>query len=736
MSNSMNSSSSSATKMSNGGLDLDFLDTYVSKPSNTSNTSSSTVNNISNKNKSTTVSDIDDLLFSIPTSKSNTIQSKQQQQQQQRTNVTKPQNIQNNNLLDDFFGQPISSIQAQTSQNKLPTPTPSPNPSTNDNVFTSQSNLKRNESMQEQKDSALAELMDMGFSLEKANIALEATSTGCDINEAISFLMEQAHSSSRKQSRNSTQRFQSPQKTSEDDLGKFVNDISADLMSTASFLFNSGKKKIQQGVEMYRQQKLDSNDGQPIWMKNQMKYKANSMKLPNEEDNEMDPETMKNLIQQQRLREQRFQQEKNQDVLSREKSSTPESPSSYSTIHSRLSSIDGIQEQQFRSKPVYSQSQNQPQRLSSSQQQQQQQQQHTSKPTSSASSEIYVSSSRHRTRKPTSQVTEIPSLIETTSTSNLKVSKSSGLISIPPLDSAQKMVFSTSRELAQEQFKAGDYTSSLENYIAASNVIPSDHPFQIILNSNLALVYSKLGNPKNQLIVSNKGLELISKLTNKVPINKLSIIILEGNKNLKSFWIKLMTKRAESFEFTEKWIDAKESYEKLISEGESTKAIMDGKNRCLKALNPRPLSKQTSKASIPSKPSPPSKPSNSSKSSENLKTVQESNKNKEREDEEKFNLHDKVEGQLDRWRMGNKDNIRALICSLDNILWSGLNWKPVKLTDLVLDNKVKIYYMKAVAKTHPDKISSNESTENKMIANGVFITLNEAWETFKQSKGM
>ena len=57
-----------------------------------------------------------------------------------------------------------------------------------------------------------------------------------------------------------------------------------------------------------------------------------------------------------------------------------------------------------------------------------------------------------------------------------------------------------------------------------------------------------------------------------------------------------------------------------------------------------------------------------------------------------------------------------------------------QLTDLVLDNKVKIYYMKAVAKTHPDKINSNESTENKMIANGVFITLNEAWEHLRKVK--
>ena len=123
-------------------------------------------------------------------------------------------------------------------------------------------------------------------------------------------------------------------------------------------------------------------------------------------------------------------------------------------------------------------------------------------------------------------------------------------------------------------------------------------------------------------------------------------------------------------------------------------------------------------------------------SNEKLQRIKQSNQKKLKEDEEKFNLHDRVEEKLDRWRHGNKDNIRALLCSLDNVLWPELNWKPVKLTDLVLDKKVKIFYTKAVAKTHPDKISSSESTENRMIANGVFITLNEAWESFKVTSGI
>lgn len=712
-------------------LDLDFLDNYVSNLSSAPTTSVSDTK----PNNSIDNSNIDDLLFSTSNNKQNNILNNQQTNQLNS-------NLNNTNLLDDFFGQPIPKKDTTSVNNNNMSSNNNINNTTtvhdtissiaktqvSKNSSTSLSKERKNNSIIELKDAALAELLDMGFPLKNANIALESTSSGYDVNAAISYLMEQAHNSSKQASRNN---INNTEVYEYDDLNKIVNNLSTDIMSTASFLFNSGKKKIQQGVEMYRQQKFENNDGKPIWMKNQLKYKANSMKLSNngnEEEEEMDQETMKILIQQQRLRDQNLKREKerNFDLLSSNNNNSNNNQSSRS--HSRISSVDSNSRI------------NLPQKVSTN---------ISSKP-SKPIDQIYKSSARHRSNKnfelsittPIKQSQNIPSLIET-STSDLLTSASSSSTSspstssssfkIPPLDSAQKLAFTTSREIAQEKFKTGDYSSSLENYLSASNVIPIDHPFQIILNSNIALVYSKLGNPKDQLISSNKGLDLISKLTNNLPINKLSTIKIEDNKTLKFFWIKLMTRRAESLEFTEKWLDAKNSFEKLISEGESTKLIMDGKNRCLKALNP---SKSVSKPVKKLVKKPISKPILKPKNNEVLKNVQESNKRKEMEDEEKFNLHDKVESKLNNWRMGNKDNIRALICSLDNILWPELNWKPVKLTDLVLDNKVKIYYMKAVAKTHPDKINNNESTENKMIANGVFITLNEAWETFKKSKGM
>lgn len=664
----------------NSALDLDFLDSYMSKSKPNANASSKVASLEANK-----------LLFADLNISNKT--------QGSATQITEHLNN-TGNLLDDFFGTNVAgSSSIDTSGVESPSMMGSmvdynePKPNKPIEVLKPQ----RTPSFQDKKDNALAELIDMGFPIEKANEALQRTQSGYDVNGAISHLMDAAHSSSRQTTR--VHRFNEPESND------FVNEISTNILSTASFLFNSGKKKIQQGVEMYRKQTIENNGGQPLWMKNQHQYKANSTTVPgwrDEESEEMHPEVMRQLMEKQRLREQKLKQEKKQRLTSTVKEGRGEP-----------------EERVHRS--------------------------------STPSDEIYVSSARHRTKKPAPSSTNT-SLLSTPpmakpATQPLQVqeevdllgfgslSHSNSSFSIPPLNSAQKMTFTDSRTIAQENFKNGDFTKSLENYLEAGKLIPLDHPYQIIIYSNLALLYSKLGDAKEQLLNSDKGLALISSImeSQKKSVSELTSLKLEEGKNLKSFWNKLMLKRAESLEFLEKWSDSKTAYEELIKNGESSKTVMDGKNRCNKMLNP---TIQKSKPKSQSLTTSNTTISSINPSNEKLQRVKESGVKKQKEDEEKFQLHDKVESKLDAWRQGNKDNIRALICSLDSILWPELNWKPVKLTDLVMDNKVKINYMKAVAKTHPDKISSTESMEKKMIANGVFITLNEAWESFKVSKGM
>lgn len=677
---SLNQKMARNTSKNNSNLDLDFLDTYVSSK-NSSSGLISQENSLPKQNAGNI-----DLGFDLDAFTSSS--SVNSQRNNVKTNETKNTgntvNTANagNDLLDDFFG--TSTLPTKPNSNTTPEPVKTPVESLKHAVTPEVSN-------QDLRDEALAELLEMGFPISKANRALDSTSNGHDINEAISFLMHDAHktSNSTKSNLQSPQQYQSRNQNQED-FGKIVSDLSTDFMSTASFLFDSGRKKIQQGVEMYRQQRLDNNNGQPMWMKNQERYKANSILLPGEEDHQVDDnEKMQELIKKQRIREQRLKRDitMKSDILS---VNDEISNDNYETRSNNIRNHD----------------------------------------------EIYTSSSRHR--KVESASKPIPKTVPEVQTGSLlDISSSnqptSNTFSIEPLSSAQQLTFKSSREIAQEKYKSGDYTSSLEHYLDASNVIPSDHPFQIIINSNLALVYSKLGNPKKQLAVSEKGLKLINENFNDSPVSKLSTVIIEDNKNVKSFWIKLMLKKAESLEFLEKWNDAKSAYELLISSGENSKPVMDGKNRCVKAINPKPVQKTSN--NIPKK-SPTVNTNITRKNNEAVKKVYESNLKQKKDEEEKFLLHDKIEDKLNNWRAGKKDNIRALICSLDTILWPQLNWKPIKLTDLVLDKKVKICYMKAVSKTHPDKISKDETVENKMIANGVFITLNEAWERFKLDSGM
>ncbi|KIM77267.1 hypothetical protein PILCRDRAFT_12093 [Piloderma croceum F 1598] len=59
--------------------------------------------------------------------------------------------------------------------------------------------------------------------------------------------------------------------------------------------------------------------------------------------------------------------------------------------------------------------------------------------------------------------------------------------------------------------------------------------------------------------------------------------------------------------------------------------------------------------------------------------------------------------------------------------------EKVGMTEVVSPAQVKVRYTKAIANLHPDKLNVNNTTlERRMIANGVFSALNEAWNAFKQ----
>jgi hypothetical protein len=76
----------------------------------------------------------------------------------------------------------------------------------------------------------------------------------------------------------------------------------------------------------------------------------------------------------------------------------------------------------------------------------------------------------------------------------------------------------------------------------------------------------------------------------------------------------------------------------------------------------------------------------------------------QQEDRLKLAIKEQVEARVNAWRYQKEDNIRALLCSLDSILWPGAGVKQSALHELISPAQVKSRYMRAIARLHPDKV--------------------------------
>lgn len=214
----------------------------------------------------------------------------------------------------------------------------------------------------------------------------------------------------------------------------------------------------------------------------------------------------------------------------------------------------------------------------------------------------------------------------------------------------------------------------------------------------------------------------------------------DSPKPMKDFFGKALMRKAEALEHLERWADAAQTWKMAVESGHGGGTSIQGRNRCEKAAG---IGKAPSKPATPVKkrPTPTPKkpsalsdlsgPSDAGQDSEAVSRLREANKAAEREDDEKFALSESVDARIVNWKNGKQDNLRALLGSLDTVLWPESGWKKISLAELVLPNKVKIQYMKGIGKVHPDKIPTNATTEQRMISSAVFGTLNEAWDKFR-----
>ncbi|CAM8952064.1 unnamed protein product [Rhodiola kirilowii] len=107
----------------------------------------------------------------------------------------------------------------------------------------------------------------------------------------------------------------------------------------------------------------------------------------------------------------------------------------------------------------------------------------------------------------------------------------------------------------------------------------------------------------------------------------------------------------------------------------------------------------------------------------------------QREQAERQRFSETLDAEIKRWAAGKQGNLRALLSTMQYILWPESGWQPVSLSDLISGASVKKVYRKATLCVHPDKVQQKGANlQQKYIAEKVFDLLKEAWNKFNSEE--
>ena len=331
------------------------------------------------------------------------------------------------------------------------------------------------------------------------------------------------------------------------------------------------------------------------------------------------------------------------------------------------------------------------------------------------------------------------------------------------------------KEQGNTFFKQGQYGDADDKYTQAIHFLPSGHANLVPLLNNRAAAHLKNGKFK-------EAVQDTTIITDQCRRDLECDLTADEQRETRDALSKALLRRATAFENMEKYDDALQDYRACMEHHSGAKGASEGIRRCTQAISrkTKPVAdpvapnhssapqQQSSQAGVPkqdsfdpfaggpaqqqqsatsaladlglfasgptiSGPSSSNATGNNFKS-ENVERLREKERAKEKEDEEKLRAKDGVDARLNQWRQRKEGNIRALLSSLDMVLWDDMkqDWKPVNLSELVTPSQVKVKYMRIIAKLHPDKLSSMSLTaEQQLLANGIFSTLNDAWDAFK-----
>lgn len=354
---------------------------------------------------------------------------------------------------------------------------------------------------------------------------------------------------------------------------------------------------------------------------------------------------------------------------------------------------------------------------------QQQQQKHPSAP------KVYQSSARRKVPQrsaapspsPQQQRSTAPSPATSRPPSRPRVVYQRPKIPLPP----QALASSTQhRSKGNEHFKLGAYADAEASYTLAIEVLPDQHLACILPLNNRANARLKNGNERGSIEDSSTVLRLALCLTSSdIATPQVNATALEADSaelnvpglNLREAVGKALGRRAQAYETAEKWRPALTDWELLMQAGApllqpagGMRIVSDGLTRCRKALAPKSAPQPASSASTSAprrKPAPARPSAGPSKDSDALQHVRAAARKAEADDDERMNSKDAVDAKIAAWKGGKENNLRALISSLDMVVWPDLGWKTIGMHELISENKLKINYTKAIAKLHPDKVS-------------------------------
>jgi hypothetical protein len=606
-------------------------------------------------------------------------------------------------------------------------------------------------------DKAVAELVEMGFSAEQSRRALTESGSGLDVQAAVGWILNDAHRQAKQKqqgrdssnsnrpvngerreiSRDSQRRENTPAwmrderdgsqprrqdsrspASGEADLSKTAAQVGSQLFKTANSFWKTSQKKVQKAVAEFQQ---ESDPTQPKWMREASeKEHAERTTAPGPRGKvsqapEVTDEALmlegdgRPLPRKVKASEQRL-------PASSSNSSRDQSPAAFPT-----------KQGSERSTPIPRWQQTAPadprSRISKQAIEEQSAQAYisparrkktTPQPPPAPAPEqdpLFSSSQPSQPTRPSTQSssrpTSHPPPVQSKPSTPIPTRSKAPPRNIPHLSSIALQSSTQNRLAGTNHFKRGDYASAHQSYTSSLSSLPQSHPITVILLCNRALTSLKTGVPREAVSDADNALKLIGPSRGDDETIDLGPGEGGGKKDMREFWGKALMRKAEALEQMEKWREAGEVWKTCVEGGVGGATSIRGRTRCERALEPKLTS---TPRTVTPRPKP--KPKASALSdlgpagpdSEAVERLRAANKAAEKADDERFALADQVDAKISAWRDGKRDNLRALIGSLDTVMWDGSNWKKIGMHELISTGKVKINYMKAIGRCHPDKV--------------------------------